>query len=62
MKKIRFFAVLAAALLLAVSCTGMKPLAQNAGMDAPLEVTILHINDHHSHLEPVKIDMTIDGV
>jgi len=62
MKKIRFFAVFAAALFFAVSCAGMKPLAQNASMDAPLEVTILHINDHHSHLEPVKIDMTIDGV
>ncbi|MGP1458082.1 MAG: NAD nucleotidase [Treponema sp.] len=29
---------------------------------SPLEITILHINDHHSHLEPEEIEMTIDGV
>lgn len=63
MKKVRFFSLLAAALLFAVSCVGTGSLAKSASMDAPLEVTIIHINDHHSHLEAEeKISMKIDGV
>lgn len=31
-------------------------------VSAPLEITILHINDHHSHLEPEEIEITINGV
>lgn len=31
-------------------------------VSAPLEITILHINDYHSHLEPEEIEITINGV
>ncbi len=36
-------------------------LSAKGAAGAPLEVTIIHINDHHSHLEPVEIDMMIGG-
>lgn len=26
-----------------------------------LDLTVVHINDHHSHLEPEKVDFVIDG-
>lgn len=62
MKHVRFMSLLAAALF-AVSCAGTGSLAKSASKDAPLEVTIIHINDHHSHLEAdEKISMKIDGV
>lgn len=41
---------------LALGATGVVPLAlgqpAQAGLEHPLEVNLLHINDHHSHLEP----------
>ncbi|MEL3905411.1 MAG: NAD nucleotidase [Treponema sp.] len=58
MKKFKLPVLLLTAVIFAVSCAGTKPLA-NAGNQMPLEVTIIHINDHHSHLEPEKIDMMI---
>lgn len=37
-------------------------VSAKGAVSAPLQVTILHINDHHSHLEPEEIEMMIDGV
>lgn len=28
----------------------------------PMELNIIHINDHHSHLEPSELDFKIDGI
>lgn len=62
MKKFHLSAfTLAALLFFTVSCAGTKPLATSASMNAPLEITVIHINDHHSHLEPVQLDMMIGG-
>ncbi|WP_252714567.1 NAD nucleotidase [Treponema phagedenis] len=64
MKKLRFLSVAAVAVILAISCAGAKPLAQSQSAEpsAPLTVTIFHMNDHHSNLEPLKVDMIIDGL
>lgn len=60
MKKCKLSALLCAALIFAVSCAGTNPMLKPEAK-APLEVTVIHINDHHSHLEPVALDMMIGG-
>lgn len=36
-----------------MSCTAAK---------APLDLNVVHINDHHSHLEPETVKFNIDGI
>ncbi|VWL84775.1 NAD nucleotidase [Oceanivirga miroungae] len=36
-------------------------LASVSFSSKPLDLNILHINDHHSHLEPIELDFKIEG-
>ena len=47
----------ALSLLLTTSVT----FAAEANNGKPLELTVLHINDHHSHLESDKMNLNLDG-
>ena len=49
---------LALALLSAVVASGC---AKDNANNAPFDLTILHINDHHSHLEPSRQGLTLAG-
>ena len=60
MKNWKWTALLFAVVLFAVSCAGVQQAAKT-DVKAPLEVTVIHINDHHSHLEPVQLEMMIGG-
>ncbi|MEJ7136985.1 bifunctional metallophosphatase/5'-nucleotidase [Amphibiibacter pelophylacis] len=54
-------ALTTAALLAA--CGTMQTGSGGVAADGSMEVTLLHINDHHSHLEPTKrtLQLAIDG-
>lgn len=50
-------------LVMALSITSMAKLAKKASSSKGkgLEINIIHVNDHHSHLEEEKMDLVLDG-
>lgn len=50
-KKVQLVLSLAVVALLASACQPKKPL----------DITIIHINDHHSHLDEASMSLTLDG-
>ncbi|QGM79947.1 NAD nucleotidase [Otariodibacter oris] len=48
-------------LLIAIPLVAAAVLVGNYFTKQPVEVNILHINDHHSHLEPSELDFVIDN-
>ncbi|MBD3794049.1 MAG: NAD nucleotidase [Campylobacterales bacterium] len=50
------FAFLSLSFLLFIGCSQKKP-----ELSQPLTVNIIHINDHHSHLEAEEMPLTIEG-
>lgn len=61
MKKVRIHSFLLAIGILVSVSVGLPAEDYSSVVNKPVEVTIIHINDHHSHLEPVKLDMMIAG-
>ena len=58
MKKLLVIGLIAAMSLTANAKAVKKGAVQKS---RPLEVNIIHINDHHSHLEEEKMDLVLDG-
>jgi 5'-nucleotidase len=48
-------------LLLSLSLIATTALYASSTESKPLSLQILHINDHHSHLDPSKLDLKFDG-
>ena len=50
-------------LVMALSITSMAKPAKKASSSKGkgLEINIIHVNDHHSHLEEEKMDLVLDG-
>jgi 5'-nucleotidase len=48
-------------LLVGLSLIATTALYPSATDTKPLSLQILHINDHHSHLDPSKLDLKFDG-
>ncbi len=48
-------------LLLGLSLIASTTLYASTAESKPLSLQILHINDHHSHLNPAKLDLKFDG-
>ena len=50
-------------LVMALSITSMAKPAKKASSskEKGLEINIIHVNDHHSHLEEEKMDLVLDG-
>lgn len=53
--------IIAAGLWL-TACNAPDAQGPAAGEDEPYTLTILHINDHHSHLEPRTLDFDVSGL
>ncbi|MCH8490648.1 MAG: hypothetical protein LAT81_12060, partial [Oceanicaulis sp.] len=44
------------------ACDAPDARGPAAGEAEPYTLTILHINDHHSHLEPFMLDFDVSGL
>lgn len=61
MKKLILLGLAAAISISAMGATRKKTVSKNKLSAKTLELNLIHINDHHSHLEEEKMDLVLNG-
>ena len=61
MKKLILLGLAAAISISAIGATRKKTASKNRLSAKTLELNLIHINDHHSHLEEEKMDLVLNG-
>ena len=61
MKKLILLGLAAALSISAMGATKKKAAPKKALSPKTLELNVIHINDHHSHLEEEKMELVLNG-